>query len=408
MKYGYARIFMQEKGATDQLDALKKARCKKIFKEAAVAKRVKRPALQRCLKALERGDTLIVWKLDRLASSTAELIVILDQLRNRGVKFRSLCEAIDTAPRRRGVKARRKPKSSNDEIEPVRRFVGKGVDKRIAVVTDATSAGFWFPAWYRYYAGEFGADALHVVTYEGKRREFKDFDLAGLWDVAHSYDDELRPKVISGLVRSLLLTHDVVVRCDVDEFLIPDLRKFEGLKDYVQKCELPYVCAYGIEVFERSGDTELDASVPILSTQRRHAITNSALHKIAVTSIPLDWWPGFHSANAQPVFDDLYLFHLKFADIDLRVAWFEFMKASVPEGSFEHTYFSCTMADLMAQKQSLSEQPCRVDGWSNLPDPIELQRFFATVTRDDNGCCQGEFFLAPASFVIPDEYRGKL
>lgn len=91
MKYGYARIFMQEKGATDQLDALKKARCKKIFKEAAVAKRVKRPALQRCLKALERGDTLIVWKLDRLASSTAELIVILDQLRNRGVKFRSLC-----------------------------------------------------------------------------------------------------------------------------------------------------------------------------------------------------------------------------------------------------------------------------------------------------------------------------
>jgi DNA invertase Pin-like site-specific DNA recombinase len=56
----------------------------------------KRPALLRCLKALEPGDTLTVWKLDRLGRSLRDLIAMLDDLKQRGVKFRSLTEAIDT------------------------------------------------------------------------------------------------------------------------------------------------------------------------------------------------------------------------------------------------------------------------------------------------------------------------
>src|SRR5580658_3710380 len=56
----------------------------------------KRPALLRCLKKLEHGDTLTVWKLDRLGRSLRDLITMLDDLKQRGVKFRSLTEAIDT------------------------------------------------------------------------------------------------------------------------------------------------------------------------------------------------------------------------------------------------------------------------------------------------------------------------
>ena len=54
------------------------------------------PALLRCLKRLENGDTLTVWKLDRLGRSLRDLITILDDLKQRGVKFRSLTDAIDT------------------------------------------------------------------------------------------------------------------------------------------------------------------------------------------------------------------------------------------------------------------------------------------------------------------------
>jgi DNA invertase Pin-like site-specific DNA recombinase len=56
----------------------------------------KRPALLRCLKKLEHGDTLVVWKLDRLDRSLRELIILLDDLKQEGVKFCSVTESIDT------------------------------------------------------------------------------------------------------------------------------------------------------------------------------------------------------------------------------------------------------------------------------------------------------------------------
>ena len=98
MKYGYARVSTDDQNTAMQLTALKKAGCKSIFKDEGLSgATAKRPALVRCLKALQKGDTLIVWKLDRLGRSLRDLITMLDDLRARGVKFHSLTEAIDTA-----------------------------------------------------------------------------------------------------------------------------------------------------------------------------------------------------------------------------------------------------------------------------------------------------------------------
>jgi DNA invertase Pin-like site-specific DNA recombinase len=97
MKYGYARVSTEDQNPDMQLNALKRAGCKTIFKDQlSGATGVKRPALLRCLKKLEHGDTLMVWKLDRLGRSLRDLITMLDDLKKRGVKFRSLTEAIDT------------------------------------------------------------------------------------------------------------------------------------------------------------------------------------------------------------------------------------------------------------------------------------------------------------------------
>ena len=97
MKYGYARVSTTDQNTALQLTALKKAGCKKIFKDEGLSgATTKRPALARCLKALQAGDTVIVWKLDRLARSVRELIHMLDDCKDRNVKFRSLTEAIDT------------------------------------------------------------------------------------------------------------------------------------------------------------------------------------------------------------------------------------------------------------------------------------------------------------------------
>jgi DNA invertase Pin-like site-specific DNA recombinase len=97
MKYGYARVSTGDQTPALQLAALKKAGCNTVFKDDGLSgATTKRPALLRCLKKLEHGDTLIVWKLDRLGRSLRDLIAMLDDLKHRGVKFRSLTEAIDT------------------------------------------------------------------------------------------------------------------------------------------------------------------------------------------------------------------------------------------------------------------------------------------------------------------------
>ena len=97
MKYGYARVSTDDQSPALQLTALKKAGCKIVFKDEGLSgATTKRPALLRCLKTLTAGDTLIVWKLDRLGRSLRDLIHMLDDLRARGVRFQSLTEAIDT------------------------------------------------------------------------------------------------------------------------------------------------------------------------------------------------------------------------------------------------------------------------------------------------------------------------
>jgi DNA invertase Pin-like site-specific DNA recombinase len=96
MKYGYARVSTEGQNPAMRLAALKKVGCKTVFKDKVSGAHVKRPALTRCLKALQTGDTLIVWKFDRPGRSLRDLIQMLDGFKQQGIKFRSLTEAIDT------------------------------------------------------------------------------------------------------------------------------------------------------------------------------------------------------------------------------------------------------------------------------------------------------------------------
>ena len=79
-----------------QLTALKAAGCERIFTDKATGANVKRPELTKCLKSLNKDDTLVVWKLDRLGRSLHDLISLLDELKSRGVAFQSVTEAIYT------------------------------------------------------------------------------------------------------------------------------------------------------------------------------------------------------------------------------------------------------------------------------------------------------------------------
>lgn len=96
MKIGYCRVSTKEQNPDLQHRALKKAGCKTIYTDKESGTLRKRTYLDRCLKALQEGDVLVVWKLDRLGRSLRDLIALLDDLKARGIAFRSLTEAIDT------------------------------------------------------------------------------------------------------------------------------------------------------------------------------------------------------------------------------------------------------------------------------------------------------------------------
>jgi DNA invertase Pin-like site-specific DNA recombinase len=96
MKLGYARVSTQDQNLALQLDALKAAGCLKIFQEKASGSKIERPELGRLLEIIRQGDTLVIWKLDRLGRSLNHLIEIVTQLEEQHVGLVSLNDPIDT------------------------------------------------------------------------------------------------------------------------------------------------------------------------------------------------------------------------------------------------------------------------------------------------------------------------
>lgn len=96
MLIGYARVSTDDQNTALQIDALKKAGCKKIFEEKASGAKADRPELARALAMARDGDVLVVWKLDRLGRSLSHLITTIRQLAEQGVGFRSITENLDT------------------------------------------------------------------------------------------------------------------------------------------------------------------------------------------------------------------------------------------------------------------------------------------------------------------------
>jgi len=94
---GYIRVSTNDQNTDLQRIALKSADCELIFEDKISGKTRDRPGLKKALRTLRAGDTLIVWKLDRLGRSMRHLVTLTEELRERGVNFRSLTDSIDTS-----------------------------------------------------------------------------------------------------------------------------------------------------------------------------------------------------------------------------------------------------------------------------------------------------------------------
>lgn len=97
MKIGYARVSTKHQNLQLQLDALSEAGCEKIFTDKISSQKKQREGLDEAIEYTRNGDSLVVWKLDRLCRSTKELIDISCKLDDKGVALLSLTEQIDTS-----------------------------------------------------------------------------------------------------------------------------------------------------------------------------------------------------------------------------------------------------------------------------------------------------------------------
>jgi DNA invertase Pin-like site-specific DNA recombinase len=96
MRIGYARVSTADQTLSMQLDALRAAGCERVYQETASGKQADRHELGQALKALRPGDTLMVWRLDRLGRSLPHLIQTVASIEAQGASFESITEKIDT------------------------------------------------------------------------------------------------------------------------------------------------------------------------------------------------------------------------------------------------------------------------------------------------------------------------
>lgn len=96
MKIGYVRVSTNDQNEDSQIDSLKSVGCERIYIEKCSGKSKQRPELERMIDTLREDDIVVVQRLDRLGRSLKDLIELLDSFKERGIKFISLNESIDT------------------------------------------------------------------------------------------------------------------------------------------------------------------------------------------------------------------------------------------------------------------------------------------------------------------------
>ncbi len=178
MLIGYARVSTLDQNLDLQVEALTKAGCKNIFEDKISGSRAERPGLTKAREVLRGGDTLVVWKLDRLGRSVKHLVDLVGELHKQGIQFKSLTDSIDTGTasgrfffhvmaslaemereltierthagleiaRQLGRKGGRKRQMTESKIKSARNLLASGVPPRDV----ATNLGVSVPTLYRW------------------------------------------------------------------------------------------------------------------------------------------------------------------------------------------------------------------------------------------------------------------
>jgi hypothetical protein len=241
---------------------------------------------------------------------------------------------------------------------------------RIAVVSDAVSAAFFFPIWHRYYGNLFGEQNLFLITYAGLSDQFRGAKLGGLIELPVGYNDTDRAAYINSFIPSIMTLYDVVVRVDIDEFLVVDPRVSPNLADYIATLEAPYMTARGFDVTQLPDEPNLPETCTTGFLQwRSYATPNTALNKTCIVKTAVEWSEGFHFATVHPRHGPLFMLHMKRLDIGWQMAFYPKMMEQVKDNprARDHirSYYSPPESVVVKHHADVSVRPRfeGIDAW---------------------------------------------
>ncbi len=187
----------------------------------------------------------------------------------------------------------------------------------LAVVTMVYNEAEKIPYWLAHYHKQLGLEHCYVVdhgTTDGSTQNL--FGASRISIPRSPQDNERRLGLITDFTRGLLTYYARVAYVDADELLVADPHRAVDLREYSQQCTTAIVTSIGLEVcHDTENEAPLDAT-KALSDQRRYVMYSSSMCKANLVSHAVRWSPGWHSYDGEIIFDDLYLFHLRHADLN--------------------------------------------------------------------------------------------
>ena len=188
---------------------------------------------------------------------------------------------------------------------------------KLAAVTMVYNEPDYTDLWCRHFAGQVGPENCYVIDHGSDDGTTDDLGEVNVIRIPRSpYDVAEQSRLVSEFSNDLLHRYDVVIHSDVDELLVADPRYHRGLHDCARAMTGPVMHSVGLDLWHLAeSEGPIDVSRPI-SLQRSWTWFNSALCKPVIIREPVDWSPGFHSVAAPVAFDHLFMFHLRYFDVE--------------------------------------------------------------------------------------------
>ncbi len=285
----------------------------------------------------------------------------------------------------------------------------------LAVVTMVYDEPMFLPLWVRHYASQVAPTHLYVVDHGSDDGSTDPANLAAGLNIVRiprsPQDDGRRCRFISNLCAALLSWYESVIYVDVDEILVADPALHASLVDYAVSLDpQAVISAIGLDVVHSPGDEPgLDWSRPV-SLQRSWLRFTSAMCKPVLIRRPVQWAPGFHNIDAPPRFDELFLFHLRYADLQSgltrltrtrRQAWIS------PQAGSHQRMADTAWRDMLLGMAAL---PRHLEPTLGLEDPA-LRRWLARVvqsaaTRETELYRIDLHLSGDALWRLPERFRG--